>query len=399
MRLLILSLLLVLIGGAVLGTLINLDPGYVLLAWGGTSLEMSIWVLMICIGLLFVTLSFSLRFLLALNLPFLALGHWQQASRTKRMQAQIRQGLLALADGQNARAQTKLSAIAETTDQPFVVIPALAQALGRQGKLNEAKRLLDQFVKQFPNAKQLSLLKLAEIYAYQGHHKSALDSLQTLHQFNPKHAEANQLMMDLLSRLSMWNQLIELLAEVGRFKQFDDEQLAKQQQLAYRQAFNSANTKQGSAAASCLDELQVLWNKAPKAITADAPSIVDYAKAMARIEGDTGTRTQIFIERSLAKQWSDDLVLVYGHLPLNDIAKSLKQAEQWQEHAKNSAALQLTLGRLCVGLELWGKAEDYLNASIQLQASKEAHAEMARLQYKMGQIEQAIANYRLASVF
>jgi HemY protein len=360
---------------------------------------MSIWVLMICIGLLFVTLSFSLRFLLALNLPFLALGHWQQASRTKRMQAQIRQGLLALADGQNARAQTKLSAIAETTDQPFVVIPALAQALGRQGKLNEAKRLLDQFVKQFPNAKQLSLLKLAEIYAYQGHHKSALDSLQTLHQFNPKHAEANQLMMDLLTRLSMWNQLIELLAEVGRFKQFDDEQLAKQQQLAYRQAFNSANTKQGSAAASCLDELQVLWNKAPKAITADAPSIVDYAKAMARIEGDTGTRTQIFIERSLAKQWSDDLVLVYGHLPLNDIAKSLKQAEQWQEHAKNSAALQLTLGRLCVGLELWGKAEDYLNASIQLQASKEAHAEMARLQYKMGQIEQAIANYRLASVF
>ncbi len=399
MRLLILSLLLVLIGGAVLGTLINLDPGYVLLAWGGTSLEMSIWVLMICIGLLFVTLSFSLRFLLALNLPFLALGHWQQASRTKRMQAQIRQGLLALADGQNARAQTKLSPIAETTDQPFVVIPALAQALGRQGKLNEAKRLLDQFVKQFPNAKQLSLLKLAEIYAYQGHHKSALDSLQTLHQFNPKHAEANQLMMDLLTRLSMWNQLIELLAEVGRFKQFDDEQLAKQQQLAYRQAFNSANTKQGSAAASCLDELQVLWNKAPKAITADAPSIVDYAKAMARIEGDTGTRTQIFIERSLAKKWSDDLVLVYGHLPLNDIAKSLKQAEQWQEHAKNSAALQLTLGRLCVGLELWGKAEDYLNASIQLQASKEAHAEMARLQYKMGQIEQAIVNYRLASVF
>lgn len=99
MRFLTLIVLLVLLVGAGLGSLINVDPGYVLLAWGDTSIEMSIWVLLIGIVLVFVTMSLSLRFIIALNLPFRVLGSWQQTSRIKRMQLQTRQGLLALADG------------------------------------------------------------------------------------------------------------------------------------------------------------------------------------------------------------------------------------------------------------------------------------------------------------
>ena len=120
---------------------------------------------------------------------------------------------------------------------------------------------------------------------------------------------------------------------------------------------------------------------------------------MARVEGDTAKTTQVFIEQTLKLQWLDELVLEYAHLPLTDVQKSLNKAEAWQANAKHSAALQLTLGRLCRRLELWGKAQDYLQASITLQASKEAHAEMARLQHKMGHVDAAIEHYRLASVF
>ena len=52
MRFLLLVILLVLLGGAGLGTLINVDPGYVLLAWGDTSIEMSLWVLLFAVVLL-----------------------------------------------------------------------------------------------------------------------------------------------------------------------------------------------------------------------------------------------------------------------------------------------------------------------------------------------------------
>ena len=197
MRFLLLVILLVLLGGAGLGTLINVDPGYVLLAWGDTSIEMSLWVLLFAVVLLFVTLSLSLRFIIALNLPFRVLGSWQQTSRIKRMQLQTRQGLLALADGQNVRAEKKLAELAPTTSQPVVVLPGLARALGRQGKMPEAKTVLDKLVVDFPGAQQLAYLELAEICLYQGDDEGALDPLQSLHKLNPQHAEANQLLLDL----------------------------------------------------------------------------------------------------------------------------------------------------------------------------------------------------------
>ena len=399
MRFLLLVILLVLLVGAGLGTLINVDPGYVLLAWGDTSIEMSLWVLLFSIVLLFVTMSLCLRFIIALNLPFRVLGSWQQTSRIKRMQLQTRQGLLALADGQNVRAEKKLADLAPTSSQPIVVLPALAKALGRQGKIAAAKVVLDKLVMDFPGAQQLAYLELAEICLYQGDDEAALQPLQSLHKLNPQHAEANQLLLDLLQRRQMWPQLISLLLVVGSYNQLSEDQLAQQQQLAYGRAFSASRRLDGSAAQSSLDELQALWKKAPESITNHGPSIINYTKAMARIEGDSAAHTQKFIEQMLKRLWLEELVLEYAHLPLTDLQQSLSKAEAWQDSAKDSAALQLTLGRLCRRLELWGKAQDYLQASITLQASKEAHAEMARLQHKMGHIDVAIEHYRLASVF
>ena len=399
MRFLILVILLVLLVGAGLGTLINVDPGYVLLAWGDTSIEMSIWVLMLGIVLVYIAMSLSLRFVIALNLPFRVLGNWQETSRIKRMQLQTRHGLLALADGQNMRAEKKFAELAPTTSQPIVVLPALATAMGRQGKIDEAGQVLNKLVSEFPGTQQLVHLKLAEISLYQGNDEKALNALRSLHLLNPQHAEANPLLLDLLQRQQMWPELISLLLVVGSCNQLSEDQLAQQQQLAYGRAFSASHRQDGSAVKSSLDQLQALWSKAPKSITNHGPSIISYAKAMARIEGDSASKTEAFIEQALKLLWLDELVLEYAHLPLTDLQKSLTKAEAWQANAKDSAALQLTLGRLCRRLELWGKAQDYLQASITLQASKEAHAEMARLQHKMGHVDVAIEHYRLASVF
>jgi HemY protein len=399
MRFLILVILLVLLVGAGLGTLINVDPGYVLLAWGDTSIEMSIWVLILGIVLVYIAMSLSLRFVIALNLPFRVLGNWQETSRIKRMQLQTRHGLLALADGQNMRAEKKFAELAPTTSQPIVVLPALATAMGRQGKIDEAGQVLNKLVSEFPGTQQLVHLKLAEISLYQGNDEKALNALRSLHLLNPQHAEANQLLLDLLQRQQMWPELISLLLVVGSCNQLSEDQLAQQQQLAYGRAFSASHRQDGSAVKSSLDQLQALWSKAPKSITNHGPSIISYAKAMARIEGDSASKTEAFIEQALKLLWLDELVLEYAHLPLTDLQKSLTKAEAWQANAKDSAALQLTLGRLCRRLELWGKAQDYLQASITLQASKEAHAEMARLQHKMGHVDVAIEHYRLASVF
>jgi HemY protein len=90
-------------------------------------------------------------------------------------------------------------------------------------------------------------------------------------------------------------------------------------------------------------------------------------------------------------------VLLYANLPLADVQKSLTVAEAWQQQAPVSAALQLTLGRLCRQLHLWGKAHDYLQASLALQANREVQVELATLSDQMGEIQQSLEYFRAAN--
>jgi HemY protein len=46
--------------------------------------------------------------------------------------------------------------------------------------------------------------------------------------------------------------------------------------------------------------------------------------------------------------------------------------------------LLLTLGRLCARQELWGKAQNYMDASIALDATYPAHLAAARLHETLG---------------
>ena len=50
-------------------------------------------------------------------------------------------------------------------------------------------------------------------------------------------------------------------------------------------------------------------------------------------------------------------------------------------------------GRLCVNCELWGKAQNYLEASLSLEPSYTAHLALARLNEKIGRPEPAKDHY------
>ncbi len=59
--------------------------------------------------------------------------------------------------------------------------------------------------------------------------------------------------------------------------------------------------------------------------------------------------------------------------------KVLVQAEKWLEEEPNDAKLLLCLGQLTYTKKLWGKAQSYLEASLSLQASVQAHIMLAKI--------------------
>lgn len=72
----------------------------------------------------------------------------------------------------------------------------------------------------------------------------------------------------------------------------------------------------------------------------------------------------------------------------------LKSAEQRLTRCPRDYQLLLALGRLAYAQQLWGKAQNYLEASLSIQPTLGAHAELVRLFNATGQEERAEHHYR-----
>jgi HemY protein len=109
------------------------------------------------------------------------------------------------------------------------------------------------------------------------------------------------------------------------------------------------------------------------------------------------------IERSLGAEWNGALVLLYGELQKLEAPKAqeearirIERAERWlREHAEDPQLLA-ALGRLCMTAELWGKAQNYLEASLSFGPSRAAHLELARLAEREGRAAEAQKHFRRA---
>ena len=59
----------------------------------------------------------------------------------------------------------------------------------------------------------------------------------------------------------------------------------------------------------------------------------------------------------------------------------------------------MALGRMCLRQRLWGKAQSYLEASLSVAATQEAHLELAHLFDQLGRDEEGNKHYRASALF
>ena len=71
----------------------------------------------------------------------------------------------------------------------------------------------------------------------------------------------------------------------------------------------------------------------------------------------------------------------------------LERAETWLESQPTDARLLLALGKLCINRGLWGKAQNYLDASLSVEPGYSAHLALAQLNEKIGQTQLAKDHY------
>jgi HemY protein len=100
------------------------------------------------------------------------------------------------------------------------------------------------------------------------------------------------------------------------------------------------------------------------------------------------------IIKGLNKQWGNEWVLLYGMIPSSQPAQALITAERWLKTESTNAVVQLTLGRLCLQNQQWGRAKSFFTKSLELEERPDTHAELAQLHAFLGDKETSEEHYR-----
>ena len=107
-----------------------------------------------------------------------------------------------------------------------------------------------------------------------------------------------------------------------------------------------------------------------------------------------GTEAEKEVRAALKRDWDEDLVLAYGRIQGGGAEKQLRRVEEWLKAHAEDGALLLTAARLCMGLELWGKARSYLESSLAMSPRTDAYALYGRLLNQFGEETNAALAFR-----
>ena len=368
---LIIGLLILVIAvlGAVL--LVKDDPGFVLIKYGDFSLETSLAFGIVAIVVAGVLIQLVLRIFLSIwRLPQ-SLGKSAAQRRIEKSRKFLNQGLIDLAEGRFAQAETALLKLIEHAENPLLNYLAAARAAQQQEKYDERDDYIKSAHDARPEAEIAISVTQAELQLSSGQTERALATLTHLRTVAPKHDYILKLLAKVYDQIGEWSQLCELLPEVRKKKLFNDNRLNQIEFKAY-----SGNLK--DAASISAEALNKSWSSLPKSCLSQAEYILFYIDLLTQHNYESKHMEQIVV-KSITQQWDARLIGYYGKLKVQDTSAQLSTAEKWLQDYGSSDVLLLALGRICLRLKLWGKSQSYLEASIGIKSTPESCLELAEL--------------------
>ena len=387
-RLIWLLLLLAIAAGLYLLSLaIEADRGYVLFAYQGFRYQSGLWAflgLLVVVVVLYYLIKWTLRLLLSSTR---LANPWSRLHRNRRVRLASEQGMLDLAEGRWARAQRQLTRAAEADSQPLMYYLGAARAASKLGDHEQSDALLERALNKQPQAELAIALTHAELQRNRGDSDAALETLQAMRERHPGHHLVLRQLQRLYLQRQDWSALLGLLPELRKEKALPAAELDELERETWRGRLaevGDGGLEQGEAA---LSSLHKAWNHLSASLRHEPELIATYVEQLRRL-GDQQEAEEV-LRSALKRGYDSRLARFYGVLRGADPARQLQTAEHWLKQHPQDPALLLTLGRLSLQNQLWGKARDYFESSLKLERHPETCAELARLLAQLGELERS----------
>ena len=384
----IISLLILIIGVLLAVLLVQKDPGFVLIQYADFSLETSLAFGIVALVVISVLLQILLKVFLSVWRMPRSMKKQSLNRRKEKSRRLLNQGLMDLAEGRFDQAESNLIKLVEYAENPLLNYLAAARAAQQLGKYDARDDYLKQAHEARPEAEIAIGVTQAELQLASSQTERALATLTNLRTLAPKHDYVSKLLARVYFQIEEWSQLCDLLPDLRRKKLFREERLKEIEMRTYLGCMEEASLHSNS-------DLEKTWSKLPKDYQTNADLVLRYIELRGADSKQHKSVEQIIV-KSVNKQWNANLVDYYGRMQMEDATGQLGTAESWLTDYGSSDILLLALGRICIRLKLWGKAQNYLEASVGINPSAENCLELANL-YKrkeLGETEKACKYYQ-----
>ena len=353
------------------GLLAHADSGYVLFGRGYDTLEMSLTLFLVLLILSYVFGYVLLRFVFRTWSMPEHLKQWRFSQQAKKARKASLQGLINLSQGQWKKAERQLTRSVNNSDMPLLNYLSAAKAAQKQNAPERRDHYLSLAHKSMPDADFSVKLTQAELQFAHGQNEQALATLVHLHNLAPKHPHIMVLLTKIYQDVKSWDDLRKLLPQLHKYKVFPDKQLHIIEKETYIELMQDTELSHD------FDKLQMLWQHLSRELKKDSDLIGIYCNTLIQLKQND--EAEQILRNTLRKEWNTDLVKLYGLVKSSQLEKQLLFAESLSRDHDNNPFLLLTLGRLCMYNDLWGKARAYLEASVGNRELTETYKELGLL--------------------
>lgn len=369
------AVVLSLVIGALAANYLLQDNGYVLIQFRGTLIEMSVPILILVLVLAYLAVRFFVRLWRAPR----QIGELAARRRLRKAGERMVRGYIEMGEGNFARGEKLLTKGVRNSETPLVNYLAAARAAQAQGDLERRDNWLKMAYDQEPRATVAVLLTQAELQLDSAEFEIARATLNKVLELTPRNPEGLRLLAELSVSEEDWAELEELLPKLLKSGHVAEEVLDEWYVVTWCALLGAAVDNPG--------RIKILWKALPRRLR-EQPNILR-ARIRALIANGQADEAESIIRKALNKEWSEELILLYGELEFSNPATLLNRAESWLRRRPEDPALLLTAARLCVRTELWGKARSYYESSNGLRPSPQTWHELGQLMLRLGEQDAA----------
>jgi HemY protein len=252
----------------------------------------------------------------------------------------------------------------------FRLIAARATVLDRQ--FEQAEQLLEDPLLQRPLADVARCLMGAQVALERKQPTKALELLDYLESSQGLHRQAYQLKLRALQRAGEWSRVNQTVQTMLKRDFIEPIAALHLQRVAAAHLIRECPLQPKA--------LLALWNNLPDTLQQHPDLLQEWLERTQSLSNFQDI-AWLFkaIEETLDTQWDNTLWMAYAAHPAHSPSHALSHGERWLLKQPQNTMLLYGLGLLCTRMQLWGKAQSYLEAALSISPDKNTLHALIRL--------------------